>query len=40
MKVCPNCEAEISYSEMAMAIENNKCGWCQNNLDKNYEDNK
>jgi len=39
MKVCPNCEEEISYSEMAMAIENNKCGWCQNNWDKNYEDN-
>lgn len=34
MKDCPNCGEEISYEDMAIAIENGHCSYCEHKWQK------
>lgn len=34
MKECPNCGEEISYEDMAIAIENGHCSYCEHKWQK------
>jgi len=38
MKECPNCGEHISYEDMAIAIDNDRCSSCEYDWNKNYVD--